>query len=171
MCAENGEVILKVSHRPGEENQSNQNKTQTKKNKQTKQPGQDATQVGHAEQHERGETRGVKYSKTASQQKLCMSRLFKGQATVLRSVGVPLRTSCGACTGAGCPAFIHVCIIAFRRGFDNLAGSPLASVGGGQACIGKPLKKSNCAKKEGLELPTVLPADGDSFFCASLCEA
>ena len=34
MCAENGEVILcclKVSHRPGEENQSNQNKTQTKK--------------------------------------------------------------------------------------------------------------------------------------------
>ena len=61
----------------GESSARGRKPTQTKqKHKQTtkptnNQPGQDATQVGHAEvkQNERGETRGVKLSKTAFQYK------------------------------------------------------------------------------------------------------
>ena len=105
MCAENAQVILhclKVSHRPGKENRT-QPSNQTTKNKTNKQNQQttcqDTTQAGHAEvkQDERGETRGVKLSKTASQCKLRMSRQFKGQAAVLRSVALEARGVNGPC--------------------------------------------------------------------------
>ena len=106
--------------------------TKTKHKQTTKQtnnqPGQDATQVGHAEvkQNKRGETRGVKLSKTASQctlYKMCMSRQFKGQAAVLRSVAVPLRTTCSAVYWAWISR-LHICVCSLLiwRGIDNPTG-------------------------------------------------